>query len=56
MTTRRSFLQTTLAASGGAATLTFAQNPRTGCGLAIGTYGLQSMKLADAVRLVAATG
>ena len=56
MTTRRSFLQTALAASGGAATLTFAQNPRTGCGLAIGTYGLQSMKLADAVRLVAATG
>lgn len=56
MTTRRSFLQTTLAASGGAATLTLAQNARTGCGLAIGTYGLQSMKLEDAIRLVAATG
>ncbi|MBL9159022.1 MAG: sugar phosphate isomerase/epimerase [Verrucomicrobiales bacterium] len=56
MRTRRSFLQTTLASAGGLSTLTFAQSPRTGCGLAIGTYGLQSMKLEEAIDLVAKTG
>ncbi len=56
MTTRRTFLQTSLAASGGLARLTFAQDPPKGCGLAIGTYGLQSLKIDDAIRLVAATG
>lgn len=59
MKTRRAFLQSTLA--GGAvlapiASPAFAQALRTGCGLAIGTYGLQSMKLGDAIRLVAETG
>ncbi len=56
MSTRRAFLQTSLASAGSLATLTVAQSGRTGCGLALGTYGLQSMRLEDAIRLVAATG
>ncbi len=57
MPTRRAFLNQTLAAaSAGAAGLAFAQNPRGGGGLAIGTYGLQMMKLEDAIRLIAETG
>lgn len=59
MKTRRSFLRSALAAGGSLSlppSLTFAQTPRTGCGLAIGTYGLQSMKLEEAIRLIAETG
>lgn len=56
MTTRRAFLQKSIAASSGFSSLTFAQDTRPGCGLAIGTYGLQSLKIDDAIRLVATTG
>lgn len=52
---RRHFLKTgLLAAAGGAVAATAAE--RGGCGLAIGTYGLQSMALDEAIRLIAATG
>jgi len=57
MPTRRTFLQQTLlAASGGLAGVSSAQTDKTGCGLAIGTYGLQSLKLEDAIGLIAKTG
>lgn len=56
MQTRRTFLQSTIAlASGGLPYATPAADPR-GAGLAIGTYGLQSLKLDDAIRLIARTG
>lgn len=62
MTTRRAFLQTSLAATGGLASPAIAASgsvgasARGGCGLAIGTYGLQAMPLEAAIRLVAEVG
>ncbi len=60
---RRHFLRTGfLAAAGGtavatvSATVSAPAQERGGCGLAIGTYGLQSMPLDEAIRLIAATG
>jgi sugar phosphate isomerase/epimerase len=56
---RRRFLRTTvLAAAGGtlSAAVSAPAQDRGGCGLAIGTYGLQSMPLDEAIRLIAATG
>jgi len=53
---RRFLLQSLAAASTDFAGSCAAQSPRGGCGLAIGTYGLQSMKLEEAIRLVAGTG
>jgi sugar phosphate isomerase/epimerase len=56
MQTRRDFLQSTLAlAAGGIAAEVSSQEGR-GAGLAIGTYGLQSMKLNEAIGLIAETG
>lgn len=54
---RRTFVRRALAAAsvGGLGGPALAQSPRGG-GLAIGTYGLQSMPLEEAVRLVAETG
>lgn len=52
---RRHFLKTgCLAAAGG--TVSASAQERGGCGLAIGTYGLQSLPLDEAIRLIAATG
>lgn len=56
MQTRRDFFHSTLAlAAGGIAADVFSEEGR-GAGLAIGTYGLQSMKLDEAIRLIAETG
>lgn len=56
MQTRRTFLQSTLAlASGGLPCGAPAADPR-GAGLAMGTYGLQSVTLDAAIRLIAGTG
>lgn len=55
MISRRSFLGS--ASALGAATFLGAQGKeRTGCGMAIGTYGLQSMSLEEAIRFIGATG
>lgn len=59
---RRSFLKAGLGAAhfgpmaAGRAVDRAASPRRGGCGLALGTYGLQSMPLPEAIRLVAATG
>ncbi len=50
---RRTFLKT--ASLTACSSVTQAAD-ESGCGLAIGTYGLQSLPLADAIRLVAKTG
>ncbi len=53
---RRSFLRRTFAAAAGWSGGLAPAQDRRGCGLAIGTYGLQSMPLEEAIRLVAETG
>ncbi|HRQ90000.1 MAG TPA: TIM barrel protein [Bacteroidia bacterium] len=54
---RRRFVGTVaMAAAGGWSIRAETVPGRTGCGLAIGTYGLQSMRLGEAVRLIADTG
>ena len=50
---RRRFIKTAALASG-AVGVTAAENE--GCGVAIGTYGLQSLPLADAIRVIGGTG
>ena len=50
---RRSFLKTTALASLGGG---LRASERSSCGVAIGTYGLQSMSVVEAIRLVARTG
>ncbi|MCG8600392.1 MAG: TIM barrel protein [Verrucomicrobiales bacterium] len=54
MISRRTFLTTTAAATG-IPLAGLAEKTET-CGLAIGTYGLQSMSVEDALRLIARTG
>lgn len=60
MISRRSFLGSTTA--WGVATAWAAKGPaalgqaRSGCGMAMGTYGLQSLGLAEAIQLIAETG
>lgn len=51
---RRHFLKTSLLAAAAPAVATAAE--RGGCGLAIGTYGMPSMPLDEAIRLIASTG
>jgi sugar phosphate isomerase/epimerase len=51
---RRHFLKTSLLAAAAPAVATGAD--RGGCGLAIGTYGMPSMPLDEAIRLIASTG
>lgn len=52
-TNRRSFLKTAAIGLGSAG---WAKAEAATCGVAIGTYGLQSMSLPDAIRLIAKTG
>jgi sugar phosphate isomerase/epimerase len=56
MQTRRSFLRSTFAFASGGLALDGASDDVRGAGLAIGTYGMQSMKLDEAIRLIAETG
>lgn len=51
---RRHFLKTSLLAAAAPVVATAAE--RGGCGLAIGTYGMPSMPLDEAIRLIASTG
>ena len=56
-TDRRTFLKLAFtSAAGGIADFALAQEGKTGCGLAIGTYGLQSLSLEEAIQIIAATG
>lgn len=56
MRTRRTFLRSTFALASGAVPVATTAADTRAAGLAIGTYGLQSMNLDDAIRLIARTG